>query len=231
MACAANRVASRSRKDSSRNSALLGRLRKSSAAPESVPFPFEPIVMGRRAYFFLAAQRLFAPAIILARDSGLIARLAFLAPALVAAGFDGALVPFLLAAQRAFIIAARRARPSSVSPPFFLAAAAGLAAEGAAFSDGAPVPLILAQRARVEAAILARASADRVRRPLFCDGFADVTLANAAGEPPNREASSACSVSIFSAISTARLSCPMDGVLVGIGFTISRRIPIASTVI
>ena len=181
------------------------------------------------AYFFFA-QRRFAPAIILARASGVIAFLAFFAPA-DAAGFAGALEPFLLAAQRAFIIAASLARPSSVSPPFFFAAAAGLAGDDAAFGEAGAVPLILAQRARVDAAIFARASGDRVRRPPFFDGFGLCTLETAAGEPPKRDASSACRISIFSAISTARFSCPMDGVLVGIGLTISRRRPISSTVI
>ena len=171
-----------------------------------------------RDYFF-AAQRLFAPAIILARASGLIALFTFFAGALAAdlAGLAGALTPFLLAAQRAFIIAASFARPSAEMPPFFFATGADLAAAGAAFSVGFAVPLTLAQRARVEAAILARASADMVRLPVFGDGFEVVVVfGEAADALPKMEASSAFSFSIFSAISTARLSCPTDGVLLGI---------------
>ena len=143
------------------------------------------------------------------------ALLTFFAGAL-AADLAGTPAPFLFAAQRAFIIAASLARPSGDIPPFFFAAGAGLAAAGAAFSVVPAVPLTLAQRARVEAAILARASADMVRLPVFGDGFEVVVFGEAADALPKMEASSAFSFSIFSAISTARLSCPTDGVLLGI---------------
>ncbi len=169
--------------------------------------------MDSAAYFFLAQRRL-APAIIRARASGVMAFLIFFGAEL-AAGFMGVPPAFLLAAQRAFIMAASLARPSSVSPPFFFAGAA-FGVEGADLGDGAAVPLTLAQRARVDAAILARASGDRVRRPAFCAGFAVCTLGEATAELPKRDESSACRVSILSAISMARLSCPTDGVLVGI---------------
>ena len=147
------------------------------------------------------------------------ALLTFFAGAL-AADLAGAPAPFLFAAQRAFIIAASLARPSGDIPPFFFATGAGLSAAGAAFSVAPAVPLTLAQRARVEAAILARASADMTRLPAFGAGLElveVVVLGEAAEEPPKMEASSAFSFSIFSAISTARLSCPTDGVLLGMG--------------
>ena len=94
--------------------------------------PQQPSGHGHFTYaFFLFAQRRFAPAIILARASGLMARFG----ADLAADFDGAVFaeaaglpgvgpPFARAAQRAFRAATILARPSGVNPPFFLAAAA-----------------------------------------------------------------------------------------------------------
>lgn len=74
----------------------------------------------------------------------------------------GAAAPFFLAAQRAFIDAASLALPSAVRPPFF---PLGWRATGP-LVEGVVVSFALAQRAFAAAAILARASADIVRRPL-----------------------------------------------------------------
>lgn len=122
--------------------------------------------------FFLAAQRSLAPAIIRARASGLMTLFGwadldgFAAGALAGAAFGavGAGAPFRRAAQRAFMDAANLARPSGVSPPFFMGAAA-------AFAAGAgEVPFIFAQRARAAAAIFARASGDILPRPCLVAG-------------------------------------------------------------
>ena len=85
----------------------------------------------------------------------------------------GARAPFLRAAQRAFMAAARRARPAGVRPFRF----AGLAAPetGAGFAP----PLAFAQRSRCAAAILARASGDRIRFPPRPRRATDATAAGA----------------------------------------------------
>ncbi|MEO7318557.1 MAG: hypothetical protein ABIZ56_06185 [Chthoniobacteraceae bacterium] len=164
----------------------------------------QPLSDGQRLdyAFFLAAQRRLAPAIMRARDSGLMVRFA---PALPA-GFDGALglvgagPPALRAAQRAFMDAASFARPSGVKPPFFFGAAAAFAA-----GEG-EVPFIFAQRAREAAAIFARPSGDMVPRRRSPAGLGDAFAAGAWELPPMIEANSAWSFSICSEISRARLS-------------------------
>ena len=159
--------------------------------------------------YFLFAQRFLAPAIIRARDSGLIVlfTLAFAGFGELAAAVAGA--PFRRAAHRAFMDAASFARPSGVKPPFLLAGADGFAA------GVVDVPLILAQRARAAAAIFLRASGDIVRRPAFAVDLGTAVAAEALAVPPRMEANSACSVSICSEMARARFSCSMDGVLVG----------------
>jgi hypothetical protein len=72
----------------------------------------------------------------------------------------GAGAPFLRAAQRAFIAAAKRARPSGVNPPLRFAA---LAAGKAPLPEAAVLLLARAHRARCAAAIFLRAAADIVR--------------------------------------------------------------------
>ena len=160
--------------------------------------------------YFLFAQRFLAPAIIRARDSGLMV----LFTLGLTAGFGeltavGAGAPFRRAAHRAFMDAASFARPSGVKPLFFLAGADGFAA------GAGDVPLILAHRARAAAAIFFRASGDIVRRPAFAVDLATAVTAEALAVPPRMEANSACSVSICSEMARARFSCSMDGVLVG----------------
>ena len=173
--------------------------------------------------FFLAAQRRFAPAIIRARASGLMTLLGaadfddFAADVLAGADFDavGAGAPFRRAAQRAFMDAANLARPSGVSPPFFLGAAA-------AFAAGAgEVPFTFAQRARAAAAIFSRASGDILPRPFPVVGWAAALVAATGEAPPNTAANSACSFSICCEISRARLSWSMDGVFVDMGLGLS----------
>ena len=81
----------------------------------------------------------------------------------------GAGAPFFRAAHRAFIEAASFARPSGVSPVFFLGAAPAPELDPAvlagAFEDEFAPPLDLAHRARWAAAIRSRASGDMVRLP------------------------------------------------------------------
>lgn len=181
-----------------------------------------------------------APATIRARASGLTARFGFpLAADLAGAGFGadalaagfaavfleagapfleadavGAGAPFFRAAQRAFIDAASFARPSGVSPPFFLLA---VAAAGLAFGADV-VPFTFAHRARAAAAIFSRASADIGRRPfLAAAGFAAGLGVGADVEyaPLKMETNSDWSLSICSEISRARFSWAMEGLLLG----------------
>lgn len=130
-----------------------------------------------------------------------------------ALGAVGAGAPFRRAAQRAFMEAASLARPSGVSPPFFLGAAAGFAAAAGA----GEVPFTLAQRARAAEAIFSRASGESgPRRPLAA-GFWDAFAAGAGEAPPKIAASWDWSFSICSEISRACFSCWMDGLFVGMG--------------
>lgn len=113
-----------------------------------------------------------------------------LATAATCTGVFEAGTPALRAAQRAFIFAARLARPSGVNPPFFTTVfAADDITIVAVFSSRS-----LAHRARAAAAIFSRPPADIVGLPFFA-GFsgAGVSAVNAGAVSLKSEASSAWS--------------------------------------
>ena len=135
-----------------------------------------------------------------------IQRFAFLAGLADFAGAFKAGVPFLRAAQRAFMDAARRARPSAVNPPFFVSTLAAFGAAGAGVAAAFP-SLIFAHRSFCAATMRARASGDMVR--FFFAGLAAAVVFTGAvavtcPAPPRTTFNSASKLAICSVIRMAR---------------------------